>query len=456
MGRRDEALAILQRVIDGSGNQSGVHQMALHLTGLLQMAGKEWAAAAQAFDQAADHSTLPNPTSLRLASEAYLEKARRALQVHQTAESIEAIDQAIAVYENERGENAFEQVHRLRRIRARAYAQSGNFDAAIRDLRTVVAHRPDDLAARITLASLYTAAGRFEALRGLLDPIAERTELEDIYAYFEGRLALAANRAGTARRYFERALESTHGPNSRLRANLHFYRALCLQRLRCPDEAATALDAAIQANFRPETADAAIAAADLLRRQGRADDAVPILEAVTLNRIDESAPAWALLGRAQRARGETALALSAFNESLRIDRKQPQTLALRGSVRRNLSDFEGAISDFESALALNPESAATHYGLGLCKLRTGATGRAARAFSRASELDPDNASLHLFRGLLAFDPARDDAARSALRQYAALVPASRNPIFDYLKFLLDAARPKNIAAKPAFALFVDY
>jgi len=455
LGKRTQALALLERIVAESKNQSEAGRMAYRLTGLLRMAGEEWDAAAEAFRQA-DADTPANATNLRLAGEAYLEKANRALRDRQVDEAIAAIDQAIEIYEDETGDDAFEHINRLRTLRARAYARSGNFDAAIRDLRTVLARQPHDLATRITLASLYAAADRYEALRGLLDPLEGKPALADIYHYFEGRLAFAEDRLGTARRHFEAALQEAPDNNSALHANLHFYRALCLQRLGRPDEAKPALTAAIQNNFRPETLEEATAAARMLMRSNRAKDAIPILEAVTLNRIDGSPAAWALLGRAHQSEGDTALALSAFNESLAGDPAQPGTLALRGSLLRSIGDLEGAAADFENALVLSPQEGAIHYALGLTYLRGGSIGRAANSLRRAAKIQPDNASIQLLHALLAFATRQYDTARAAILDYESLVAGNPNPTVHYLNYLLGRSMPEPSEQSETFMRFVDY
>ena len=369
--RRDEAKSLIQEILAKAEPESEDTRAAKQLLGLLRMAEGEWDDAAIAFKEIylADPETAS--TSLRLTSEAYLEKARAKLQDGALDEAIAAIDQAIAVYKGQTGKEALEQRNTLRLLRARLLTQIGRFELAIADLQNFTTQQPQNFEALITLASLYASVEHWESLEAVIKPIAKRPELRDVVLYLEGRAALARNRVGTARAKFEAAIQALPKEADLLRRSLFFYRGLCLQKLGRHEEAITSILDAIDAGFRPETSEEALVASRTLLRADRASDAIPILEAITLNRINPDAEVWAMLGRAHLNSETPALALSAFNESLLVDSEQAEVLGLRGALLRKIGDLDGALADYTKAHQIIPSSPVLSYEKGLVFLQLG-------------------------------------------------------------------------------------
>ena len=154
MDRRDEAIALMQEILAKAVPESEYTRAAKQLLGLLRMAEGEWDDAAIAFKEIylTDFETVS--TSLRLTSEAYLEKARAKLQDGAQDEAIAAIDQAIAVYKGQTGKEALQQRNTLRLLRARLLTQIGRFELAIADLQNFTILQPDIFEGLISLASL--------------------------------------------------------------------------------------------------------------------------------------------------------------------------------------------------------------------------------------------------------------------------------------------------------------
>ena len=371
MDRRDEATALIQEILAKAVPGSEDARAAKQLFGLLRMAEGEWDDAATAFNEIylADPET--DSASLRLSSEAYLKKARAELQDGAQDEAIAAIDQAIAVYKGQTGKEALQQRNALRLLRARLLTQIGRFELAIADLQNFTIQQPQNFEALITLASLYASVGHWESLEAVIKPIAKRPELRDVVLYLEGRAALAKNRVGTARAKFEASIQALPKEADLLRRSLFFYRGFCLQKLGRHEEATTSILDAIDAGFRPETSEEALVVSRTLLRADRASDAIPILEAITLNRINPDAEAWAMLGRAHLISDTPTLALSAFNESLLIDSERAEALALRGALLRKIGDLEGALADYTKAHELIPSSPVLSYEKGLVLLQLG-------------------------------------------------------------------------------------
>ena len=444
MERHDEASACIQKVIAQAPPESDDARAAHQLLGLLLMAEREWDQAAQVFKEIYQVDPTSERTSLRLSSEAYLEKARAALTEGEPDKALAAIDQAIEVYSQQTGQKSLQQRTALRLMRARLLAQLGRFEAAIQDLQVLTGQQPENFDALITLASLYASVERWDSLEALIKPIAERPELQDVALYLEGRAALAKNRVGTARAKFEAAIGALPKEAKLLRRSLFFYRGICLQQLGRQDEADTEILRAIDAGFRPETREEALIASRTLLRAERAAEAIPILEAITLNRIDPGADIWAMLGRAHLTSDTPALALSAFNEALRIAPEQSENRALRASLLRKIGDLEGALADYKAALRLSPDNPSIRYALGLVYLQLGRIAEAEVTMSEAAKQLKGQAGLQLLHALLAYTVGEKASAKTSLHAYQDLITEAQNPTALYLEYLLEPQSPTQL------------
>lgn len=368
-------------------------------------------------------------------------QARVRLDQKRPEAALEALERAIAVYRKKSGQEALERSTALRLMRARLLAQCGQAEAAISDLQTLTGQQPENFEALITLASIYASVERWTSLEALIPGIAARPELRDVAFYLEGRAALAQDRVGTARAKFEAALEALPEDADSLRRSLYFYRGLCLQRLGRESEAERSLLNAIDAGFRPETSAEAIIASQTLLRSDRAADAIPLLEAITLNRMAATAEVWAMLGRAHLASDTPALALSAFNEALQIDPTVPTNRALRGSLLRKIGDLEGALADYNRAQEAEPENAAIAYARGLVHLQLGQIAEAHTAMAQAAEGLPSQAGVQLLNALLAYVLGANEATTDALRRYQQNLSELSSPTARYLDYLLNGVAP---------------
>ena len=443
MDRRDEAIALMQEILAKAVPESEYTRAAKQLLGLLRMAEGEWDDAAIAFKEIylTDPETVS--TSLRLTSEAYLEKARAKLQDGAQDEAIAAIDQAIAVYKGQTGKEALQQCNTLRLLRARLLTQIGRFELAIADLQNFTIQQPQNFEALITLASLYASVEQWESLEAVIKPIAKRPELRDVVLYLEGRAALARNRVGTARAKFEAAIQALPKEADLLRRSLFFYRGLCLQKLGRHEEAITYILNAIDAGFRPESSKEALVASRTLLRADRASDAIPILEAITLNRINADAEAWAMLGRAHLICETPALALSAFNESLLIDSEQAEVLGLRGALLRKIGDLEGALADYTKAHQIIPSSPALSYEKGLVLLQLGRLEEAESLLQIAARELIAHSTLDLIHATCAYVIGKTERATKSLTEYLAEIPRDPEMSAIYLARLLQIDFNKN-------------
>ncbi len=443
--QHEEAVGLIEQVIAQSAPQSKDTRTANKLLGLLRMADGDWDAAAEAFN----NNYLANPDapglSLHLASEAYLEKAHLAAEKRENNEALQAIDEAIAVHQGQTGEANFQRLTQLRLVRARFLTQIGDSDEAIEELRSLNGQQPENLEVLITLASIYASTEQWDSLEKIIDPIAAQPELADIALYLEGRAALAKGRAGTARAKFEEALELVPEEQTALHSSLLFYHGLCHDKLKRDEQAIAEVLRALDHGFKPEDSEEAIAACRILLKANEMPRAIPLLEAYAINQIAPNAEVWAMLGRAHQAEGQTALALSAFNESLAINPRQIETRGLRGSLLRKLGDLEGAYYDYENALQLDPENSALIYALGLTQLQLGKLSDAEANIAQAATSQADNASLQLLHSLLAYTIGQKQSARASLEQYFSLTKANANTSAYYLDYILSSEMNRAIA-----------
>lgn len=469
MERREEAAALIRQVLDRAAPASDDARAARQLQGLMLMAEGAWDEAAEAFNAIYLADPEAAGTSLQLRSEAYLEKARAAMKDGEPDAAVAAVDQAIEAYAGESGQESLRQRTALRFMRARLLARIGRFEAAIQDLQTLTGQQPGNVEALVTLASLYASVGRWESLEAVIGSVAAHPELRDVALYLEGRAALAKDRVGTARAKFEAAIDALPKEADLLRRSLYFYRGVCLQKLDRPAEAGRDLLLALDAGFRPETADEALLASRTLLRAGRAAEAIPILEALTLNRIAPSAEVWAMLGRAHLAADTPALALSALNESLAIDPAQADVRALRGSLLRKIGDLEGALADYQAAQQRSPSSPVLSYEKGLVLLQLGRIDAAEVSLGIAARKLSTQVTLDLLHASCAYTVGRYPAAAQSLREYLEPEPSGeapewrRNHLSDtaaHLHILLSARPGMPLPDPPAMnetaRLFADY
>ena len=158
-----------------------------------------------------------------------------------------------------------------------------------------------------------------------------------------------------------------------------------------------------------------------LAESGRADEAVPLLEALVAGERPPLDPLNAL-GIAYARRGDADRALRTFERVVELDPDNAMALENIGTVHVQRGDRAAAATAFERAVALAPRSSRAHAGLGVVQLRGGDREAAVASWTRAVELDPANfdALFNLATELVnAGDPA---AARPYLERFVRTAP----------------------------------
>lgn len=445
LDRCEEAIAVVEGVIQSVPAKSKDHRVASKLLGLFLMAEGNSEKAAQVFNK----SYLNNPEvakgNLALAVDAYQQTINQELAQNNFEEALVATNQALELLQNQTGNTAIQQCMNLKIFRAQIFVQIGRDDEAIKELRALLRQKPDDTKVLITLASLYASTGRWDALKDILPDISVNPELQDINFYLKGRIAIHHGRIGSARESFESGLQIVSDHSSQLNASMKFYLGACLIELGKIEAGDNNILKALENGFRPETEEEVILASHTFLRNDQAQLAIVLLEAVTLNQLSNSPEVWNLLGRAHQAEGSTVLALSTYNQSLGIQPDQPEVLALRGSLLRKLGDFKGAVADLKRALTLSPETLALEYSLGLIYLQMGELITALEWLSRNSAKLLENPGVQLLKAHLAYCTGDTRSASMALKSYFELVPKKVNESAFYLEHILIGQADQTLA-----------
>ena len=310
---------------------------------------------------------------------------------------------------------------------ALTWRQAGIYSDEVTFFRHVIAHNPTAAGAHLNLAKALIALDRAEeAAAAARIAVAQRPDSHD--AHVNLGIALShLERFDEAEDHFRRAISIAPGESSPL-ANL----GVLLSRRNRLDEAETYLRRALERaprdpsvlgnlarllEVRQQPA-AALAHYDRLIARGTADAATYTAKGDVLSqlqRYDEALAAWqralALdpepaaafslhlsMGRAAWARDRSADAAAVhYERALQIDAHRPGVLADLASLRIAQARYEDAIERFQAAIAMAPETAKFHAGMGYALYRLGRADAAVESLERALALDPtlDEARSHL-------------------------------------------------------------
>jgi tetratricopeptide (TPR) repeat protein len=145
-----------------------------------------------------------------------------------------------------------------------------------------------------------------------------------------------------------------------------------------------------------------------------------------------SARQWFEQGVSLQRAGNSAGALDAFRQSLRLDAAVAAPWIGLAQVLEANSQFEDARGCLERAVAAEPGNAVAHQLLATALKNLGMVGRAQLAFDAALRLDPSSAATHFGIGQLAEDRGDPQAAASHYRTALEIAPLMPEAIANLL------------------------
>ena len=120
----------------------------------------------------------------------------------------------------------------------------------------------------------------------------------------------------------------------------------------------------------------------------------------------EFEPADQLLNQFYRERaiihhnkGNLELAISDYNEAIRLNAKDENSHYGRGRVNYDLEQYTKSISDFDTAIRINSDNADIYYWRGLAKFQSNLYSEAITDFDSAINLNPTDAHFYYWRGM---------------------------------------------------------
>ena len=192
-------------------------------------------------------------------------------------------------------------------------------------------------------------------------------------------------------------------------------------------EAGETFEAALAARreavrLNPEDAHAQLHLANVLKRQGKLDEAIAVLREAIRFKPDD-AVSHHKLGDFLKEQHKLDEALSAHREAIRLKPDYAEAHGQVGSILADQGKLDEAIAVLRTAIQLKPDDASAHRNLGivLCDRKRDYPAAEA-AFRTAIRLKPDYAEAHHDLGIALLGQGKHDEAIAALRESVRLKP----------------------------------
>ncbi len=281
--------------------------------------------------------------------------------------------------------------------------------------------------AALNRAIEHLKTGRNAAALACLRPLAAHEEERPQRSNLAGLICLAANDAGSALPWFDRAIALDPG-----HAQAWSNRGAALQELGRP-EALACFDEALRLGLEEPTL--FYNRGNLLRASGRLDEAIASYDAAL--RLNPAYPQALRAGAlVLRDLGHRDSALEFLDEAIRLDRFFGDAHIDRGDLLQSLDRLEEAIAAYDSALKREPDHARALNNRGAALLTLARYEDAGAAFEAALRADSRSPQAWNNRGNLMLATQRPEAAIACYERALALRP-------DYLDALIGRAGAKK-------------
>lgn len=110
-----------------------------------------------------------------------------------------------------------------------------------------------------------------------------------------------------------------------------------------------------------------------------------------LDRGVEDPALYNMLGLAMERQGRSGEAQASFDRALQLNAAHVPSLVNRGALAIRAGDCKEGVELLTRALAFAPSESAAYVGVGTCQRRSGDNDKASASFTKAIELDPENA-----------------------------------------------------------------
>ncbi len=217
-------------------------------------------------------------------------------------------------------------------------------------------------------------------------------------------------------------LAQTEGVDDKTRSLAHSFRGGAKRQQGDVTSALRDFRAALELDA--ENRDALMQQAAILIDSGQLDAAEPLLARAVAQQ--DSANAQLMLGRIALIRLEDAAAIERFNAALAQDSRLSAALSGRARAKERLEDEDGALDDYNSAIALQSDNAEARAGRCWMRLRADENLNDARADAAAAvAADPRLVAGQMCRGLLQLKDGEWEGARASFN--AVLEVEGGNP-----------------------------
>ena len=119
-------------------------------------------------------------------------------------------------------------------------------------------------------------------------------------------------------------------------------------------------------------------------------------------------------------KGEYSKAISDYNKAIAIDPNLTVAYLNRGFTYRQLGEYDKAISDYSKAIELYPRYALAYNNRGYAYRKKGEYDRAIFNYSKAIEIDPKYAAAYYNRGMAYYYKGENDRAREDIHNAQSL------------------------------------